>query len=203
MAREINFVAARRKKLTSEQKQDLVYFKYATWGVMVVVALLLVAVGVRLFAVYQVKKLTDAQASTRKAILSQEQVEKDYNVFAHKLKALSDLFGKRLDKQEAMVFFSQVFGQHIIISEIDYSAEDDDIVTFTLTAPSIFDLENVFTILEGPAVVEKYRSIVKSGLSRGSDGFYTIRLTIALGRSSAVETADAVPVEAEQPEVTE
>ncbi len=189
MAREINFVATRRKKLTAEQKQDKVYFKYATWGVIVVFALFLVTVGVRLFAVYEVKKLTDAQASTRKAIQSQEQVEKDYNIFAHKLKALSDLFGKRLDKQEAMVFFSQVFGPHIIISEIDYSADDDDIVTFTLTAPSVFDLENVFTILESPAVNEKYRSIVKSGLSRGSDGFYSIRLTIALGRSAAIVAA--------------
>ncbi len=192
MSRDINFVAIRRKKLTSEQKRDKVYFRYATWGVLVTFGVMLLIVGVRLFAVIQVKKLTDTQASTKKAIMAQEQVEKDYNIFAHKLKALSELFGRRLDKQEAMVFFSQAFGQHIIISEIDYSAEADDIVTFTLTAPSVFDLENVFAILERPDVSEKYTSIVKSGLSRGGDGFYNIKLTIALGKHKLPE-----------PEVTE
>jgi hypothetical protein len=184
MARDINFVAQRRKKLTAQQLQDKKFFGYAVGVVSVVFTIFVLVAGVRLFAVYQVKKIKDAQEAARMAILSQEQVEKEFNIFAHKLRALSDLFGKRQDKQKAMVFFSEIFGPTIIISEIDYSADDDDIVTFTLTAPSIFDLETVFSILDSPSVTDTYTSIHKSSLVRSSEGLYNVKLTVALGTTA-------------------
>lgn len=195
MARGINFVANRRKRLTTQQKQDEKLFGYAVIGIIVVFILFLISVGVRFFFVYRVNALEEAQVNTRKAIQAQEQVEKEYNVFAHKLRALSDLFGKRQDKQEAMVYFSQVFGPQIIISGIDYTADKEDIVSFTLTAPSVFDLENVFTVLDSEEVTSKYGAIERSNLSRGDSGLYSIKLTIVLDSGEALEKAAAAAQE--------
>lgn len=187
MARDINFVANRRKRLTAQQKQDEQWFQYAIIGVISIFVIFLIVIGIRFFMVYRLDQLESEQENTRKAITSQEQVEKDYNVFAHKLRALSDLFGKRQDKQEAMVYFSQVFGPQVIISGIDYSEEDDSIVSFTLTAPSVFDLENVFTVLESEDVRTTYSKVEKSSLGRGESGAYSIKLTIVLGDSTYLE----------------
>jgi hypothetical protein len=191
MTRGINFVANRRKRLTAQQKQDEQWFGYAIIGILSIFVVFLIVVGIRFFMVYRLDQLDDEQTNTRQAIESQEQVEKDYNIFAHKLRALSELFGKRQDKQEAMVFFSQVFGPQVIISGIDYSEEDDSIVSFTLTAPSVFDLENVFTVLESEEVRTTYSKVEKSSLGRGESGAYTIKLTIVLGDSTYLEDVAA------------
>lgn len=187
MSRGINFVANRRKRLTAQQLQDEKWFKYATLAVLIIFGVFLIAIGIRFYLVYRLSNLEDDQLNTRKAIEAQEQVEKDYNVFAHKLRALSELFGKRQDKQEAMVFFSQVFGPQVIISGIDYSEQDDSVVSFTLTAPSVFDLENVFTVLESEEVRTTYAKVNKSDLGRGSSGSYSIKLTIVLGGSNYLD----------------
>lgn len=189
MTRGINFVANRRKRLTAQQLQDEKWFKYATIGLIGVFVVFLIVVGIRLFLMYRMNTLKDDQLNTRKAVEAQEHVEKEYNIFAHKLRALSDLFGKRQDKQEAMVYFSQVFGPQVIISGIDYSEQDDSIVSFTLTAPSIFDLENVFRILESDEVRTTYSRVHKSDLGRGESGAYTIKLTIVLGDSDYLSDA--------------
>ncbi|NCN51126.1 MAG: hypothetical protein GW762_03115 [Candidatus Pacebacteria bacterium] len=191
MAKGINFVANRRKRLTAQQVQDEKWFQYAIIGVIVVFVVFLITIGLRFFFLYRINALKDNQANARKAIEAQEQVEKDYNVFAHKLRALSDLFGKRQDKQEAMVYFSQVFGPQVIISGIDYSEDDNSIVSFTLTAPSVFDLENVFTVLESDEVLSKYAKVQKSDLGRGESGAYSIKLTIILGGSTYLEDVAA------------
>ncbi|MCB9801167.1 MAG: hypothetical protein H6773_03220 [Pseudomonadales bacterium] len=187
MARLINFVANRRKRLTQQQLQDEKWFRYAIIGVMVIFVFFLIVVSVRFFLVYRFNRLEEDQANTRKAISAQENIEKDYNIFAHKLRALSDLFGKRQDKQEAMVYFSQAFGPHVIISGIDYSEDDNNIVSFTLTAPSVFDLENVFKVLESDEVKQKYAKVDRSDLGRGENGAYTIKLTIILGVSDYLD----------------
>lgn len=200
MARGINFVANRRKRLTAQQKQDEKWFQYAIIGVVSIFIVFLIVIGIRFFMVYRLDQLENEQENTRMAITSQEQVEKDYNIFAHKLRALSDLFGKRQDKQEAMVYFSQVFGPQVIISGIDYSEDDDSIVSFTLTAPSVFDLENVFTVLESEEVRSTYSKVEKSSLGRGESGAYSIKLTIVLGDSTYLEDVAATTQNGDVPE---
>ena len=197
MARVINFVANRRKRLTSEQKRDEQWFTYALIAVSSIFVVFLLSVGVRFFFVHQLSTLEEEQRNTRLAIESQETVEKEYTVFAHKLRALSDLFGKRQDKQEAMLYFSQVFGPQVIISGIEYSESDDSIVSFTLNAPSVFDLENVFTILESDEVKENYSKVYKSGLGRGESGAYSLKLTIVLGDSTYLDDVAASAASAE------
>ena len=75
MARVINFVANRRKRLTQKQKQDEQWFQYAIIGIIVIFVVFLIVIGIRFFLVYRLNQLEDDQANTRKAIASQEQLE--------------------------------------------------------------------------------------------------------------------------------
>lgn len=180
MAKAINFVNERRRKLTQAQKQDQKILKITINVLIGVFALFLIVIGTRFFFVFQVKNIKDTASEVRNRILANEPVEKDYIIFAQKLKKLALFFGRREDKQEALVFFSNVFGPDVIVSGIDYSSSSEDVVSFTIKAPNIFVMERVFTILDGTEVTSAYPNIRKSTMRRSATGNYTVDLAVVL-----------------------
>jgi hypothetical protein len=186
MAKAINFVSERRKQLTQVQVQDRKVLKITINVLIGVFAIFLIIVGVRFFLVFQVKNIQDTQAEIRQRILANEPIEKDYIIFAQKLKKLSVFFGKRKDKQEALVFFSEVFGSDVIVSGIDYSSVDEDVVSFTIKAPNIFIMERVFNTLDTDLVTNVYPEIKKSSMRRSGTGNYTVDLAVVLPDSTSV-----------------
>jgi len=180
MAKSINFVGERRKKLTQAQKNDLKLMKISINVLVGVFAIFLIVIGSRFYFVYQVKNIKDTQADIRSRILSNEPIEKDYIIFANKLKKLSVFFGRRKDKQEALVFFSEVFGEDVIVSGIDFSSTDEDVVSFVIKAPNIFVMERVFNTLQEEKVISVYPNIKKSGMRRSATGNYTVSLSVVL-----------------------
>lgn len=180
MNRGINFIYERRKQLTQTQLKDQQYFRWSMIGLGVVVGVLLIIIGVRTFFVFEMRKVQDSQATTRQAIQNQEQVEKDYTIFAHKLKALTKLFGQRKLKQDALVFFGQVFGDAAVVKTIDYSSASTNALSFSIETASVFTLDRVFSILSQDQVTEVYPTIKKKLLNRGSDGAYELELTVTL-----------------------
>lgn len=188
MSKSINFVSDRRKVLTKLEERDKGWFSSATKLVIVVFVIFLVALGARLFFMYQVKMVIDDQKLTRQAILAQEELEKEYTVFAHKLKQLSSIFIRRQNKQETLKFFSELFGDEVTVSEIDYTSDGkEDVLSFTLKSKSIFTLDEIFSKLNSQAVLDKFKNIQKDSLRRLSDGSYGIQITLVLSG----ETADA------------
>lgn len=184
MARTINFVSKRQRKLTETQVQDRKILNYSLIGLGAVFAIFLAVLGARFYFVFQLDRVQEDQESTKQAILSQEEIERDYSIFAHKLRQLSLLFGTRQDKQEALIFFSELFGDSVVVSGIDYSESESNILSFTLQAPSIFVMEEVFEVLDSDAVVAEYPQITKDGLDRRDDGSYFISLTVQLGEET-------------------
>ena len=181
MATQINFVSERRKVLTKLEEQDRKWFQIALKVVIACFVLFLVGLGFRLFFMYQVKQVVDQQQLTRQAILSQEALEKEYTVFAHKLRELSQLYGRREDKQEALLFFNQLFGPDVKVSEINYESDgDEDILSFTLRARSVSVLDEVFTKLNSTAVSDQFNAIQKDTLRRSDDGSYGMKITLIL-----------------------
>lgn len=180
MAKAINFVGERRKKLTQSQKKDQKLLRISIYAVMVVFAIFLITVGARLFFVFQVKNIVENETQIRNRILDNEPVERDYIIFANKLKKLSVFFGRRKDKQEALEFFSQVFGDEVIVSGIDYSSAKEDVVSFTIKAPNVFIMQRVFEILREDQVVSVYPNIEKSSMRRSATGNYTVDLAVVL-----------------------
>lgn len=180
MAKSINFVGDRRKRLTKAQKKDKKIMKIMVNILIIVFIFFLIMIAARFFFVFRVKDLKDEQAGVRNVIISQEDIEKDYVIFAQKLKKLSVFFGKRKDKQESLEFFSDVFGDDVIVSGIDFSSADEDVVSFTIKAPNVFIMEEVFNILDGEEVRVKYPNISKSSMRRSGSGNYTINLAVVL-----------------------
>ena len=181
MATQINFVSERRKVLTTLEEQDRNWFQIALKVVIACFVLFLVGLGFRLYFMYQVKGVVDQQQLTRQAILSQEALEKEYTVFAHKLEELTLLYGRRADKQEALQFFNQLFGPDVKVSEIDYSSDGkEDILSFTLRARSVFVLDEVFDKLGSAEVRDKFNGIQKDTLRRSNDGSYGMQITLVL-----------------------
>lgn len=180
MAKSINFVSERRKKLTQAQKQDLKMMKISINVLIAIFAIFLIVIGARFYFVFQVKNIKDTQTEIRNRIISNEPIEKDYIIFANKLKKLSVFFGRRKDKQEALVFFSEVFGDDVIVSGIDFSSAEEDVVSFVIKAPNVFVMERVFNTLKEDQVTSVYPTINKSGMRRSSTGNYTVNLEVVL-----------------------
>lgn len=192
MNRGINFVYERRKRLTQSQVKDRQFFRWSLMALGAVGGVLLIVIGLRIFFVFRLKAVTDAQTVARRAIQNQESVEKEFTIFAHKLKELSTLFGKRKNKQDALIYFSELFGNVAVVSGIDYSSAEEDVLTFTIQTQNVFSLDSAFQILSQPQVTEAYPSIEKSSLRRGGDGGYRVNLTInLLGEKKPAPTPDA------------
>ena len=187
MAKTINFVGERRKKLTQSQKQDQKIMKITINVLIGVFSIFVLVTIARFYYVFQVKGLHDNQDGIRARILANEPVEKEYIIFAQKLKQLSLFFGQRKDKQEALIFFSEVFGTDVIVSGIDYSSSNADTVSFTIKAPNIFVMDRVFTTLASTQVTDMYPNIKKQSMRRSATGNYTIDLSVVLAKDSLEE----------------
>ncbi len=175
----INFVSDRRKKLSREQESDKQYLKLASIVLVITCFVYVVALGISIYFQSQISRVKEQQELKRQAILDKEPIEKSYSIFANKLTVLTELYEKRKDKQEALAFFSRLFGTDVEVVGLNYTA-DSDILSFSLRSRNIFVMEEVFTTLDGPEVRERYPVIAKSGLSRGGDGTYSMSLTISL-----------------------
>ncbi len=180
MSKSINFVSDRRKNLTKSQKQDKKIMGIMINVLIGVFVVFLVVLILRFTYIFKVKTVADEQKNIKNVILSNEDIEKEYVIFAQKLKKLSVFFGKRKDKQEALTFFSNIFGEDVIVSGIDYSSADKDTVSFTIKTPSIFVMERVFAVLKTTDVTSNYPNITKSNMRRSASGNYTLNLTIML-----------------------
>lgn len=182
MARTINFVRDRRQSISRQVKQDRAILRYVIYSLIIIGVVMLMVLAVRLFLIFRIQMITNAQKEVTQAILEKEELERDYTIFAHKLTAITDLFGKRREKQEALAYFSSLFGPNVVISQLSYTA-GEEILSFTIDSPSVFVLDEVFEIMNSSEVREKYPQIVKNSLSRASNGRYGMAITLPLGDS--------------------
>jgi hypothetical protein len=194
MSRTINFVRERQRNLTRMEQQDRVSFRWACIVLAAVVGIVVMAVGVRLFFLYKLQAVTDEQKNLRQAIVAQEEVEKSFTVFAFKLKTLTDLFGKRKEKQETLEYFSTLFDQDVVIRQLSYSSTSEEL-SFTLESKSVFVLEHVMEVMQSDEIKQRYPTIKKESLTRSSDGSYGMFVSILLGERKIDAPADGLPIE--------
>lgn len=177
---DINFVRQRLKKLTKLEKKDKEYFKIAA---IITSVLLLILAGISSYKIYltsQLKGIENEQKGFLSRIEQQEEKEKSFVLFVNKLRVLSDVFQKRKDKQDAIGYFSQIFGSDVTIEKIAYDA-DSELLTFRLMSADIFTLEKVFELLSTEQSTQKFASLTKSNLKRTSNGIYQMQITVVIG----------------------
>jgi hypothetical protein len=179
MAREINFVQGRRKKLTKSQKNDFKIFKIVLGIFGVLVTIFLISLVVDFYLKFQVKSTKDQQKQMEKQVAAQESIEQSIVITTEKLKVISELFELRYDKQAAINYFSEIFGPQVLIKDINYES-DERILSLRLESESIFILENVFVQLSEPGVEEEFGQVNKSDLARNDRGSYNMAITLSL-----------------------
>jgi len=191
MPESVNFVKHRRKQLTKRQLLDKQIFKYVSITLGVVFGLFLLSVGVRLYMAYSLSQVMAKQDQFKQLVLDQESNERSYVVFAAKINTLVDLFAKRRDKQEAINYFSNAFGNQVLLSNISYE-EDGTILSLILESNDVFVLEQVFENLNNPEVSSQFQQLSLSELKRSADGKYRLTVTVVL-RSAADDVEEVNP----------
>ncbi len=209
MARTINFVRDRQRNLSRLEIQDRQFFRWSLAAVSISIVLVLVVVFVRLFLLYQLRQVTAQQQQLKAAIVSKEEIEKSFTIFSFKLKTLTDLFGKRKEKQETLEYFSNLFNEDVVISQLDYSADTEEL-TFSLDTTNIFVMERVFEVMNGAEIAERYPTLQKSNLGRKDSGGYTMKVSILLSGQriediipESTQNVDGLPVDDLEPAAVE
>lgn len=179
MADIINFVRDQRKRITKQQLQDKFYFRYALIACSIAFVLFVVVVCARLFLTFQVKSLIDQQTEQLTLIQAQEDNERSYLMFAAKLSKLSTLFTGRKNKQDAISFFSTLFGNTVLLKSIEYIPAEESI-TFGLTTNNIFALEDAVEKLQTPEVKSQFTSLSYKNLTRTKQGQYELVINVVL-----------------------
>ncbi len=175
----INFVRDQRKKLTKQQVQDRLFFKYATIACVVSFVIFVAAVGARLVLSLQVKQILDQQDDQRAVIQAREDDETAYLLFAAKLDSLSTLFINRKNKQEAINYFSTLFGEDVLVNNIRYDAENGAL-KFGLTTRNVFSLNQVIDTLSAQSVRDRFKQLKFDDLTRADNGEYQTNITVVL-----------------------
>lgn len=193
MARTINFVSERHRQLTKTQLQDQRWLK---WSVVACLVVVIGAIGVfsgQLYSTYQLTQLEARQKALSSTVISQDSTERSYLITLNKLKTLSQLLAARSNKQEALGFFTSLFGSDVIVRELNFQAEDQ-VMSFGLEAASVFSLEKVLELLGSADVKARFGTVATSELRRTDEATYTVMVTINLNPTEKKAPKAAPPV---------
>lgn len=177
--KEINFVRQRIKNLTKLEQNDKKIFKISAIVTSVLLLILAGTFGLKLFFVSQLSEIESSKKSILGRIKSQESTERSFVLFISKLRVLSGIFTQRKDKQDAIAYFSQVFGSDVVIDKMAYDA-DSQLLAFGVLAEDVFSLESVFNTLSSEQSSQRFSSLTKSNLQRNNKGIYQMQITVVL-----------------------
>lgn len=199
----INFLSSKHRKATEQQKQDKKFFRFAVGGFIGIIVVILVAVGFSFWLQFELGKSQDRGKDLERQILANEAIEKSAVVLAKKVSVLKQLIDERQDKQQAIAFFSNLFGSNVVLKDITYQSTES-ILSLRIQAFSIFDLEQVFLRLGEEETVTRYGKVATSDLRRDETGAYSLNLTVSLAKDTkdAKKTTPATQSEPIQPEET-
>lgn len=177
---QINFVRQRVKKLSKLAIQDKKIFKLTAIITAIFLLILLGVIGVRFYFLKQLKQVGADQDAMLEEVKSYENRERSFVLFVNKLEVLSKIFLKRQDKQDAIEYFTQVFGPDVVLERIAYDAQAQ-LLAFGLRAADVFTLERVFQVLSETVEGKGFTEVNKSNLQRTDQGSYQMQITVVLG----------------------
>jgi nitrogen fixation/metabolism regulation signal transduction histidine kinase len=185
---EINFLTQRRLTLTKVGEKDAVYQKYSMWVFIGVISLFLIATGLNLYFSQQLSNLNQREKNLTSQISSEESTELTFLLFSHKLKTVKDLYQNRSNKQQAIDYFSNLFGSQVFLSGMSYGGTtgSENSLSLRLTGENIFALEKLLNTLDMDDVKQAFTSIKKSGLRRENNGTYSVDIAVELLKQGEV-----------------
>jgi hypothetical protein len=196
MPRTINFVSERHRTLTKAQQQDRVWLKWASIGFGIVLVIFIGIMSIQLYFTYQLAQLQERHDDLKGVVVSRDDTERSYLVLLNKVKTLAQLMITRSNKQQAIAFFTTLFGPDVLIKELNFEASGQ-IISFGIEAPSVFTLEKVLETLSKAEVRDQFGSVTTSELRRGASGAYNMTVTVTL-KATQKQTAAAPGASADQ-----
>ncbi len=185
--KDINFLQKRNVTLNKQEVQDKKILRYALLAFSLAMISLVMGLGLNLYLSHKLKKINLNRKKLETQIASDEPIEVEYLFFVNKLKVIRELFDLRSDKQEAISFFTDLFGPGVSISGLNYEMEER-ILSLTITSQNIFILEQVFSKLNDPSIKKNFASVNHSDLRRSDKAEYSFKLTVTFKKDVLAES---------------
>lgn len=192
MSRQINFLSERRKGLTKVEIQDRKIIRIASIIFGGAFTVFLIIFGVRFYFDRQLFQVKEAQKAARSQILNDQNIERSFVVFVYKLTALANLTQDKQEKNEALNFFSNLFGSDVFVTQMSY-LEKERILSLKIQSDSIFTLRNAYRLLNDSSVTEEFSSVNPSDLTRNSQGDYEMVITAVVKAKPPGTIQQSVP----------
>lgn len=176
---EINFLSQRQITVGKTEAVDKRYRYFATLGFIGALVIFFIAAGANFFLTTRLKQANAKGTALTNQIRGDESVETAFLIFSQKLKSVREIYENRSNKQQAIDFFSNLFGEQVFLSGMNYGGEGNEL-TLQLTSSNVFTLENMLTALDSESVRENFSSVTKRALRRDELGSYSLDLAVEL-----------------------
>ncbi|MFH2118311.1 MAG: hypothetical protein ABII10_01080 [Candidatus Paceibacterota bacterium] len=176
---EINFLTVRRSSLGKANKQDVLYRRYAMIAFIIALSLFALVAGTNIFLTIRLKQANTRQKALSIQIANDEPVEISFLIFSQKLQSVREIYESRSNKQQAIDFFSNIFGDQVFLSGMNYGGEGNEL-SLRLTSQDIFAFDNTLAILSSEEVKNVFSSVSQSGLRRDETGNYSLDISVEL-----------------------
>jgi hypothetical protein len=179
LMQDINFLKNRLLVLNKFEKQDKKIFEIAL--IILIVSSVITAglLSFRIFLNLKYKNILKTQKKLETEILSHEEIEESFLFFTNKLKLIKILYEKRIDKQKAINYINNLFGDDVFIEKMTFE-KDGSMLILNIRSKSVFSLDKTFSLLESDEVKSQFKSLSKTDLKRRADGAYMMQLTLGL-----------------------
>jgi Tfp pilus assembly protein PilN len=182
----INFFGRAGDLYQRTRKKDQKFLNWSLLGFGSSLAIFVIILGLNLWLGQQLSGIAREQNQTKQALVGNQSVELSYLIFTNKLKAIVEIFDQRNNKQQAINYLSNLFGEAVFINGVAYDGVAQ-VLSLSLTSSNIFDLEKLLNSLDTPDVRENFSSLTKSNIKRNEDGSYNLRLTLELKKSKGID----------------
>jgi len=187
----INFFGRAGDLYQKTREKDRKFLTWSLIGFGITLGLFTAILGLNLWYGQQLNQIVNNQNKTKQSLLGNQTVELAYLISTNKLKAIVEIFDQRNNKQQAINYLSNLFGDQVFINGVAYDGVAQ-VLSLNLTSTNIFDLEKLINSLNTPEVKANFSSLNKSNIKRNEDGSYNMKLTLELRSTEASGSAAAV-----------
>jgi Tfp pilus assembly protein PilN len=180
----INFFGRAGDLYQRTRKKDQKFLMWSLVGFSVALTIFVSVIGINLWLGQKLNGIISKQNQTKQALVDNQPLEVAYLVFSSKLQAIAEIFEQRNNKQQAINYLSNLFGDQVFINGVNYDGEAQ-VLSLNLTSANIFDLEKLINGLNTQEVKSNFSSLTKSNIKRNEDGSYNLKLTLELKQNQA------------------
>ena len=190
----INFFGRASDLYQRTRTLDQKFFRWSLIGFLGVMVIFVAVLATNLYFGQQLKKVSQNQNQVKQSLVDNQPLEVSYLVFSQKLKAIAEIFEHRNNKQQAINYLSNLFGDQVFISGVTYDG-DVQVLSLNLNSANIFDLQQLLSDLDTPEVHTNFSSLSKSNIKRNEDGSYDLKVTLELKQDASGSATTTAPVQ--------